>query len=71
MNTIGPGERRPPPLPHPFGGAEEEEEKGRENFRRLVPQLCVILPTSATFAWQLEILGLSAYKSVAISHLTT
>lgn len=32
---------------------------------------CVILLTSATFALQLEILGLSAYKSIAISHLTT
>lgn len=63
MNTIGSGEHKP----SRFGGVEED----RENFRRLIPRLCVILPTSAAFAWQLEILGLSAYKSIAISHLTT
>ena len=63
MDTPGSGE----PKPFLIGGVDE----GPENLQQLVPQLCVILPTSATFAWQLEIPGLSAYKSIAISHLTT
>lgn len=50
---------------------EEEVGGGWAEFWLLIPRLCVILLTSATFAWQLEILGLSAYKSIAISHLTT
>lgn len=44
---------------------------GLAEFWLCIPLLCVILLTSAAFALQLEILGLSAYKSIAISHLTT